>query len=59
MAEHQENSQTIRVIAGSSVKTTEVGEVDLSLVAGRRLEAHLEGRHGGGRRSRSKSVTAV
>ena len=37
----------------------ELGEVDLRLVAGRRLEADLEPEAAGGRRSRSASVTAV
>ena len=37
----------------------ELGEVDLRLVARRRLEADLEGRQRAGRRSRSTSVMAV
>ena len=39
-----ENSQTMRVTPGSSSKRDdEAGEVDLRLMAGRRLEANLEG----------------
>ena len=38
-----ENSQTMRVTPGSSVNCDlETGEIDLGLLARRRLEAHLE-----------------
>ena len=37
----------------------EAGEVDLRLLAGRRLEANFESRVGAGRRSRTRSLTAL